>query len=323
MVDTAAFPRTVILRQKPHGLAVERLQAALCERGDPEAIRIAKTTEQARELVPDATVIVGDSISEELLDAASSLELFACSFAGTDHLPLEDLAERGVTVTNAGGVHASNVAEQAVGSLLAFTRGLFRARRQQRGREWRNFQVGELAGGTVTIVGLGAIGSAVADRLQGFDVTRYGVRHSPEKGGPVDEVFGYDEFEAAVADADAVVLACPLTETTSELLDAAVFKTLHPEAIVVNVARGGVIDTDALVAALRANHIGGAALDVTDPEPLPPEHPLWAFENVLITPHNAGYTPEYYERLADIVVENVERARESGSWEDLRNQIVP
>jgi phosphoglycerate dehydrogenase-like enzyme len=313
----------LVLQQKPHGLPVERLLRALRERVGSDSIALARTESDVHEHLPNATVVVGPTISADQLDRADSLELFACSYAGTDHLPLSELAAKDVTVTNAGGVHASNAAEQAIGGLLALTRDLFRARRQQVDGVWQNFQSGELAGGTVTIVGLGAIGTAIAERLRPFDVTIRGVRHSPEKGGPADEVYGYDEFEQAIVDTDAVVLACPLTETTEKLLDRSAFEVVHPETVVVNVARGGVIDTDALVHALRWNDIGGAALDVTDPEPLPPEHPLWDFENVLITPHNAGYTPKYYDRLADIVAENVERAVETGEWTGLRNQIVP
>jgi len=313
----------LVFQQKLHGLPVERLVDALDERVGSATVSLAITDEAIDEKLPDATVVVGRTITTEQLELAESLELFACSFAGTDHLPIDELTDRGITVTNAGGVHASNAAEQAIGGLLALTRDLFRARRQQADGVWQNFQSGELAGGTATVVGLGAIGSAIAERLQPFDVTIRGVRHSPEKGGPVDEVYGYDEFEQAIVDVDAVLLACPLTETTRNLLDRSAFQVLHPETVLVNVARGGVVDTEALLYALRWNAIGGAVLDVTDPEPLPPEHPLWDFENVLITPHNAGYTPEYYERLADIVAENVERARENGEWTGLRNQIVP
>ena len=313
----------LVFQQKLHGLPVERLVDALDERVGSATVSLAITDEAIDEKLPDATVVVGRTITTEQLELAESLELFACSFAGTDHLPLDELTDRGITVTNAGGVHASNAAEQAIGGLLALTRDLFRARRQQADGVWQNFQSGELAGGTATVVGLGAIGSAIAERLQPFDVTIRGVRHSPEKGGPVDEVYSYDEFEQAIVDADAVLLACPLTETTRNLLDRSAFQALHPETVLVNVARGGVVDTEALLYALRWNAIGGAVLDVTDPEPLPPEHPLWDFENVLITPHNAGYTPEYYERLADILAENVYRARENGEWTGLRNQIVP
>jgi len=101
------------------------------------------------------------------------------------------------------------------------------------------------------------------------------------------------------------------------------FVTIDPDAVLVNVARGPVVETDALVEALRSNWIRGASLDVTDPEPLPEEHPLWTFENVQITPHNAGHTPQYYDRLADIVAENVTRIDDDGADADLENQVLP
>ena len=316
-------PTIAVFRQKPHGLPADELVELLRERLPTASVLRCATSRDERTAIADADVVVGQSMTEDLLAEAENLSLFACSFAGYDHLPLSAFERRGVTVTNAAGVHASNAAEHAIGGLLALTRGLFDARRRQRNREWRNVRTGELAGGGVTVVGMGAIGEAVCERLAPFGVDITAVRHSPEKGGPADTVVGYDEVESAVVDASAVVLACPLTDTTRHLLDRALLKTLHPDAIVVNVARGGVVDTDALVASLRANHVGGAVLDVTDPEPLPTDHPLWTFENVLITPHNAGYTPEYHERLANLVAENVETAMASGEWTGLENQVLP
>ena len=169
---------------------------------------------------------------------------------------------------------------------------------------------------------MGAIGEAVVQRLHGFEVDTVGVRYTPGKGGPTDEVYSYDEIAEAVADAAYVVLACPLTDATEHLIDEDVFVTMPPDSVLVNVARGGDVDTDALVDALRWNSIRGAALDVTDPEPLPEDHELWTFENVLITPHNAGHTPEYFQRLADIVAEAVDTAEEAGEWSELPNQVV-
>lgn len=117
------------------------------------------------------------------------------------------------------------------------------------------------------------------------------------------------------------MLACPLTETTRGLVGREELLTIDPEAVLVNIARGPVVDTDALLEALRGNQIRGASLDVTDPEPLPEDHPLWNFGNVQITPHNAGHTPKYYDRLADIVAENVERF-DAGDGAELRNQVL-
>jgi phosphoglycerate dehydrogenase-like enzyme len=264
----------------------------------------------------------GLELSAADLERAENLKLLACSYADVDHRDLGAFREHGVAVTNASGVHGTNIGEYVLGAVLTFTRDFLESRRRQRRREWRSHQAHELAGSTVAVVGMGAIGQSVVQRLQGFEVETVGVRYTPEKGGPTDEVYGYEEVGEAVADAAYVVLACPLTDVTEDLLDDEAFRTMSPESVLVNVARGGVVDTDALVDALRSNSIRGAALDVTDPEPLPEDHELWTFENVLITPHNAGHTPKYFERLADIVAEAVHTAETSGEWEGLPNQVV-
>jgi len=310
----------VVLRRGTHGLPMDEYAAALRERLPDRDIALARTPKAERELVADAPVVTGVGIDEELLDAAESLELFACAYAGYGHLPMDALRERGVAVTNAAGIHAPSIAEQVLGYVLTFARDLHEGRRRQRNREYRHYQARELGGSTVTIVGLGAIGNAVVDRLQGFDVDTIGVRYTPEEGGPTDEVVGFDAeaVHDAFARTDYLVLATPLTDTTRGLVDEAAFATLPPESVLVNVARGGVVDTDALVDAVRKQSIRGAALDVTDPEPLPEDHPLWNFENVLLTPHNAGHTPEHWPRLADIVAENVSNP---DSGEELRNRV--
>jgi len=315
-------PDIVVLRQNIHGIPAKRYVEALRDRLPDSEVAYAATPEAERELLPSARVIAGFSLDEDDLERAENLELFACSFAGVDHLPLDAFREHGVAVTNASGVHGPNIGEYALGTILTFTRDFLESRRRQERREWRSHRTRELAGSTVVVVGMGPIGEAVVQRLEGFDVHTVGVRYTPEKGGPTDEVYGYGDITEAVADASYVVLACPLTDATEALIDRDVFETLPPEAVLVNVARGGVVDTDALVYALRWNSIRGAALDVTDPEPLPEDHELWTFENVLITPHNAGHTPEYFERLADIVAEAVDTADETGEWEDLPNQVV-
>lgn len=285
-------------------------------------VQVATTPGEERELIGEARVAVGMGIDEELLSQAKNLDLFACAYAGTGHLPMDSLEEAGVRVTNAAGVHGPNIAEQVIGSILAFHREFFEGRTRQKNHEWRHYQTGEFMGSTVTVVGLGAIGEAIVARLEGFGVETIGVRYTPEKGGPTDEVVGFDEEELhdALSRSDVLVLACPLTDTTRGLIGEEEFVTLPEDALLVNIARGPVVETDALVSALRRNKLRGAALDVTDPEPLPETHPLWDFENVQITPHNAGHTPEYYTRLADIVAENVERVDKGEA--ELKNQVV-
>ncbi|WP_201294018.1 D-2-hydroxyacid dehydrogenase [Natronorubrum halalkaliphilum] len=319
--DTA--PDVLVLRTGTHGMPVEQYAAAIRERLPDRTVELARTPAEEREAIRDARFVTGMTFRDDLLEAAENLEVFACAYAGTGHLPLDRLEARGVAVTNASGVHGPNIGEHVLGAILRFTRRFHVGARQQRRREWRHYQAHELQGSTVTIVGLGAIGRAVCDRLEPFGVETIGVRYTPEKGGPTDDVIGFggEGFDEALARTDYLVLACPLTETTRGLIDGEAFVTMDPDAVLVNVARGPVVETDALVDALRSNWIRGASLDVTDPEPLPEEHPLWNFENVQITPHNAGHTPNYYERLADIIAENVRRVDADGADAELENQV--
>ena len=310
-----------LLRQKPHGIPVETYAAAIRERLPDATITVARTPDEERAAVETATVISAGPFDDELLARAEELELFASVYAGYDHLPLERFAERDIALTTASGVHAPNIAEHVVGSFLAFARRFFEARRRQERKQWHALQSTELTGSTVAVVGLGAIGQTIVDRLSGFDVDTVGVRYTPEKGGPTDEVYGFDDIHEAVVDAEYIAIACPLTDRTDGLFDGQVFRTMRSDAVLVNVARGPVVETDALTSALQSNHIGAAQLDVTDPEPLPRDHPLWDFDDVFITPHSSGHTPEYYERTADILAENVRRARETGEWDGLENQV--
>ena len=302
-------PDIVVLREGTEGLSMESYAETLRDRLPERVVAHARTPAQERDLVAGARVITGISADADLLSRAERLELFACTFAGTDHVPLDEFTERGVTVTNAGGIHAPGIAEQAIGNMLVFARRLHEGWRRKQHAEWRHFQSHEFTDSTVTVVGLGSIGQAVTQRLAGFEVDTIGVRYTPDKGGPTDEVVGFeaDAVHDAFSRSDYVVLACPLTEATAGLVDEDALATLPPHAVVVNAARGGIVDTDALVSALQSNKIRGAALDVTDPEPLPADHPLWTLENCLVTPHTGGHTPKHWDRLADIVAENVAR----------------
>jgi len=321
--ETDADPDVLVLREGVHGRPVAAYVDALRERLPDYAVEHARTPAEERRLIENTRVVTGLHLPKDLLEEAEAMELFAGLYAGVGHLPLSALEARGVAVTSAAGVHAPNVAEYAVGSVLAFAQGLHEGFQQDQRREFRHFQTDELQGSTVTIVGLGNIGRGVVERLAGFGVETIGVRHTPEKGGPTDELLGFeDDLHAAYARTDYLVLACPLTETTRGLVDESAFRTLPPEAVLVNVARGAVVDTDALVAAIQRQGIRGAALDVTDPEPLPEDHPLWTFGNVLVTPHNAGDTPAYYDRAAAIVAGNARQILAGGSREDLRNREV-
>ncbi|WP_323174212.1 D-2-hydroxyacid dehydrogenase [Natrialba sp. PRR66] len=314
--STSTNADVVVLREGTEGLSMESYAETLRERLPNHTVALARTPAEERELVPQARVVTGITVEEDLLERAERLELFACTFAGTDHVPMEALAEYGVAVTNAGGIHAPGIAEQSIANMLVFARNLHEGWRRKQNSEWRHFQSHEFTGSTVTVVGLGSIGQEIVQRLAGFEVETIGIRYTPEKGGPTDEVLGFEaeDVHEAFARSEYVVLACPLNDLTRGLVGADELATLPPNAVVVNAARGGLVDTDALVSALQSNGIRGAALDVTEPEPLPNDHELWDLENCLLTPHTGGHTPKHWDRLADIVAHNVS-ALEDGDAE--------
>jgi len=315
-----ADPDIVVLREGTEGLSMASYADALRERLPNQTVALARTPAEERELVPKARVVTGITLDADRLDRADRLELFACTFAGTDHVPTDALRDHGVTVTNAGGIHAPGIAEQSIANMLVFARNLHEGWRRKSNSEWRHFQSHEFTDSTITVVGLGSIGEAVVQRLAGFDVETIGIRYTPEKGGPTDEILSFDDdVHDAFARSDYVVLACPLTDLTRGMVGGAELATLPPNAVVVNAARGGLVDTDALVSALQTEGIRGAALDVTDPEPLPSDHVLWELENCLITPHTGGHTPKHWDRLADIVADNV-AALDAG--DELENAVV-
>lgn len=316
-------PDVVVLRKGTEGLPAAAYAEKIRERLPDHQVALAQTPHEERRLIADARVATGIGADEELLSHAQNLDLFVVASSGYEHLPLDTLNEKGVTVANAAGIHAPGIADQVLGYVLMFTRRIHRAIDQRRNREWRHYQAGEMSGSTVTIVGMGSIGQTIVKRLKGFDVNTIGVRYTPEKGGPTDEVIGFDDqaFHEALARTDYLVLSTPLTDETRGLIGSAELDTLPPSAVLVNVCRGGVVETNALLSHLQKGSIAGAAMDVTDPEPLPPDHPLWFLENIIITPHMGGHTPKHWDRLADILASNVEKL-DDGSSSEFVNQVT-
>jgi phosphoglycerate dehydrogenase-like enzyme len=231
--------------------------------------------------------------------------------AGVNGLLTPEVVASPVRITNASGIHAQPITEHFFGMLLTLTRRLDRAWDEQRSAHWESGpfhgRIRLLAGRTLGVLGVGAIGAHAAQVGAAFGMRVVGLRRSPAPVPHVERVYGPAELELFLREADVVFDTLPLTPATTRLLDARAFAAMKPGAIVANVGRGGTIDTAALVEALRAGHLGGALLDVTDPEPLPADHPLWRMENVLITPHYAGAHPGYDERAAKIFLENLRR----------------
>jgi phosphoglycerate dehydrogenase-like enzyme len=218
-----------------------------------------------------------------------------------------------VMVCNARGVYDAPLAEWVVGAILAMERGLVQSRDAQLRREWEVIEPPELSGRRVVILGLGSIGTAIADRLRPFGVEVIGVGRTARDG-----VRGLADLDEVLPDADILVDMLPLTAGTRGLLDARRLGLLPDGALVVNAGRGRTIETTALVEKLRAGRLR-AALDVTDPEPLPPDHPLWELPNVLITPHMAGDSPGSTIRAFELAGDQVRRF---AAGEPLINEVA-
>lgn len=243
---------------------------------------------------------------------APKLRWLQLANAGYDNVERAGVPEH-VTLTTLGGIGCEVLAEHAVAQLLAVMRALpqFIAAQQQRRWTFTNLvgEVTTLWRKHVVILGFGPIGQAVRDRLRGFEARVTAVARSSRTDEQGTRVVPYEQLHAVLGQADALVIACPSKPATRKLINAEAFEAMRPGCFIMNVSRGSIIDTDALVAALNAGKVGGAALDVTDPEPLPPEHALWGYPNVLITPHTAwaGGGQPVRMRLEAHMVENVRR----------------
>jgi phosphoglycerate dehydrogenase-like enzyme len=199
--------------------------------------------------------------------------------------------------------------------LLALARRLPQALRDQQERVWRpNALTGEaspwlLAGRTIGIIGMGTLGEAIAVRAKAFGMRVIGMRRNPDRGTPagVDEVIGPSDRARLLREADVVVIAAPLTRETNRLLDAGAIAGMKAGAIVINIARGQLIDEAALAEALESGRLGGAALDVFTAEPLPPDSPFWSMPNVVVTPHNSGFRAGHFDAVIDLFAENLAR----------------
>jgi len=230
--------------------------------------------------------------------------------AGYEDFPLEAYRERGVAVTNSTGVAGDLVGETALGLMLSLSKGLHRFRDRQAEARWERLPVErpfELGRSSVCVVGLGQLGGSVASRagVLGTDVVGVDVR--PVSGLGLRRVYDVTDLSEAVADRRFVVLTTPLTPETRGLIDEDVLAAMREDAYLVNVSRGEVVDEDALVTALEADEIAGAALDVFVDEPLAPDSPLWAHPEVIVTPHAAAQADGYGRKLAELVRTNVAR----------------
>lgn len=290
-------------------------------------VRAADTAAETMNSLPGADAFITNPTSWEdrFLEGLDAGDWVQATSSGYAAFPVEAFRERGITFTNATGNYDSAVSEHVFALAFALSRGLPTFLDGQRKHEWRRERGTELTdwtGKTMTIVGLGSIGNTVAERALAFGMRVYGTKRNPTDydGAVADErVLGPDEWQSVLPETDLLVLTVPLTPATRALIDADVLDALPDSAVLVNVARGRVVDQEALVEALRAGVIGGAGLDVFETEPLPSASPLWDLENVVITPHVGGRSAAFVERFAALFLENYD-SRRAGT--PLRNVIV-
>ena len=299
LAPMGAHPRVFVTRDLPGG-ALERLRAEHELEVWPG--RLPPPREELLARAPHLEGLLSlltDPVDAELIEAAPNLRAISNYAVGVDNVDVDAATARGIPVGNTPDVLTESTADLALALMLGIARRLAEGQAFVHAGEWRTWEPGlmlgyDLHGSTVGIVGYGRIGQAVGRRLEGFGCEL--LTNSRSRGVQLDELLERSDF---------VTLHCPLTPGTRGLIDEAALRRMKPTAYLVNTARGPIVDTEALARALEAGELAGAALDVTDPEPLPGDHPLLAAPHLLVVPHIASATHATRERMADIAVDNL------------------
>jgi D-2-hydroxyacid dehydrogenase (NADP+) len=271
-------------------------------------LSLSKAKEPDLELLAHAEIVIGwaKGIKDTMLAAESPLRWVQTWSAGIDKLPLQQFQQRGIILTNASGVHSEPITAVIFGFMLMFTRGLHTALHNQMEHRWgSDGKESELAGKTAVIIGTGAIGSEAARIAKAFRMNTVGVSRSGAILPDFDSVYTTEDLQEAVSQGHFIINTLPLTDETRHLFNKPVFSAFRQGSYYINIGRGGTTNTEDLIDALNSGHLAGAGLDVFETEPLPPEHPLWDMKQVIITPHCAGTTDRYADRIVDIFTENI------------------
>jgi D-2-hydroxyacid dehydrogenase (NADP+) len=267
-------------------------------------------------------------LTDEELAQASKLRWVHTSAVAVETLCLPELFGRGIAVSNTRGVQAVPIAEHALAVTLALAKQIpFVVENQQQARWAQNAFMGPrlpwlLKGRTLGLIGVGTIGSEIAKRAEAFGMRVIALRRRPAYGtiGHVERVYGAADLDQFLAQSHVLVICAPLTPETHSMMGAKQFAQLPHGAVVVNVGRARIVDTDALMAALESGHLAGASLDVFPQEPLPPEHPLWTTPNVILTPHTSGFRQGHWDEVIDLFGDNLDRFLRG---ETLKFQVSP
>ena len=232
--------------------------------------------------------------------------LQSCS-SGIGHILDLDLVPANVEITNAAGVHAAALAESVMAAVLSWAKQLARRRKNQDERRWEELPCIELRGKVICIIGTGHIGTAAAQRARAFGLKTVGVRRSTRPCEFFEQVFSQDRLTDALASANFVAVACPLTAETQGMIGVQELASMKPGAYLINIARGRILQDEAVLAALESGQLGGAFLDAFDPEPLPTDHPYWSARNVTLIPHDSHASEFIGDNIVDLFCANLRR----------------
>jgi D-2-hydroxyacid dehydrogenase (NADP+) len=278
--------------------------------------RHALTDDEASLAIETTDIALASRLSAAMVERAPRLRwVHSTAAAVANLLPLDEFAARGIIVTNSRGIQAVPIAEHVMGGLLALARRFNVMFDAQRDRRWiqneltRDAWPWSLQGRKMTILGLGTIGQEVARRAHAFGISVTGIRRRLEQPAPpfVERMVGPDRLHDALPGCDVLVISAPFISGTDGLIGAREIALLNAGAIIINVARGKIVDEAALIAAIQSGHLGGAVLDVFEREPLDRASPLWGLPNVIISPHSAGVRPDHWDEVIDLFSENLRR----------------
>src|SRR5882672_7685308 len=268
----------------------------------------------------EVLVTFGPHVAKHVFEKAKNLKWVQALGTGVDGIADQPALKEDVLVTNMHGFHGAPVSEAALLSMLALARGLPRSLRQQAKRQWDRFPVKLLKGKTVGIFGVGTIAAELAPKCKALGMKVVGISSTRREVPGFDAMHGREELEQAVKDLDYFVLLTPFTPDTKDIVDAKILAAMKPSSFFINLARGGVVDEDALLDALKEKRIAGAALDVFAQEPLPEDSPFWELENVILTQHQGGFF-DGYPRFAIPVVEHNLRKWLAGDLKGMINVV--
>jgi phosphoglycerate dehydrogenase-like enzyme len=320
MPQSTNRPTTIVVLGSPNEKALDALTSLESE----AKIVKGKTASDCAAALPEARILFSwsgsrDDVRNAILQAPK-LEWIHVRYAGLDKLLFPELIASPIPLTNGAGVFSQSLGEFIILGALYFAKDIPRMLRSKARREWDVFDVAEVSRQTMGIVGYGDIGRAIARRAKALEMRVYGLRRSPApRPGDefVDRVYPTAELHSMLPECDYVVVAAPLTPETNHMISTREFDRMKPDAIIMNVGRGPVIDEAAMVEALRSKRIRGAVLDVFEEEPLPQSSPLWEVENVLISAHTADHTKDWLGDAANFFIEQFGRWRRGETLKNL------